>query len=499
MRQNHRRRMTAGLMALGLMALGPCSPVHAEEAPRLVIPPPDPLPAIHGPRVVGATPGRPFLFLIPVTGDRPMTYAASNLPPGLTLDPATGILFGSLQSADTTLVKVTATNAKGAQTRVLTIIGGEHRLALTPPMGWNTWYSFGGEMDDRRIRGVADAFIAQGLSQHGYQYIGLDDGWEGARDASGHIQANGKFPDMKGLADYLHARGLKFGIYSSPGPKTCAGNEGSYQHEDKDAATYAAWGVDLLKYDWCSYETLAGPNASVEALQKPYAVMRAALDKVPRDMVFSMCQYGKGDVWKWGQQIGGNFWRTNGDLQDSWAELKRTFEAENGHEKYAGPGHWNDPDFLSVGYFNWGTIHPTRLTLNEQITQFSLWCLLAAPLGIGGDVTRLDQFTLGLLSNDEAIEVDQDPLGQAAGMKRKDGNREIWTRPLSDGTCAVGLVNVDEQALTITVRWSDLDLFGPQKVRDLWLHRDVGTFADSYAVEVPAHGCVLLKIGSPPK
>ncbi len=255
--------------------------------------------------------------------------------------------------------------------------------------------------------------------------------------------------------------------------------------------------MDYLKYDWCTYDNVVHKDHSLPNLQKPYAVMRQSLDKVNRDIVFSFCQYGMGDVWTWGAQVGGNLWRTNGDLQDEWGSLRYTFEAENGHEKYAGPGHWNDPDMLSVGYFNWGPIHPTHLTPNEQILQYSVWSLIAAPLLIGGDVTRLAPFTLALLSNDEVIDIDQDPLGHAAGRVAKDGNLEVWARPLSDGTHAAGLVNADDEATMVTVRWADLGITGPQPVHDLWLHKNVGIYRDFYSVEVPAHGCVLLKIGKP--
>ncbi len=468
----------------------------AAAVARLAVPPANPVPVINGPGVIGATPGRPFLFIVPATGDAPLTYAATNLPAGLSLDSESGIISGQLDGPGKTDVMLAVSNGKGRARRLITIVGGDHVLAQTPPMGWNSWDSFTRDVDDKKVRACADAFISTGLAAHGYQYVGIDDTWEAGRDSQGRIQTNQKFPDMKALADYIHAKGLKFCIYSAPGPKTCGGFEGSYQHEDQDAQSYADWGVDYLKYDWCTYADIAGKNPSLDLMQKPYRVMRASLDKVNRDIVFSFCQYGMGDVWTWGAEVGGNLWRTNGDLQDEWGALHDTFESENGREKYAGPGHWNDPDFLSVGIFDWGTVHPTHLTQNEQILQFSLWSLMAAPLMIGGDVSRLDPFTVGLLSNDEVIAIDQDPLGQAAGRTKQDGNLEVWSRPLFDGTHAAGLVNTDDEANTVTVKWSDLGLSGPQKVRDLWLHQDVGSFDEGYSVEVPAHGCVLIKISA---
>ena len=233
----------------------------------------------------------------------------------------------------------------------------------------------------------------------------------------GVIQTNEKFPDMKALADYVHSKGLKLGIYSSPGPKTCAGFAASYQNEEQDASTYASWGIDYLKYDWCSYGGIA-KDGSLAELQKPYRVMRDALDECGRDIVYSFCQYGMGDVWKWGAEVGGNCWRTTGDINDSWGSMSGIGFGQDGHEKYASPGHWNDPDMLVVGKVGWGpNLHPTGLTPNEQMTHISLWCLLSSPLLIGCDLSDMDQFTLDLLTNDEVLDVNQDPLWQTGGPK----------------------------------------------------------------------------------
>lgn len=469
------------------------------ERPRLVELPPDPHPAIHGPRIVGATPGRPFLFLIPATGQTPLHYDAKDLPAGLILDSATGIISGSLRKAGKTVVHVTVTGPEGSANRELTIVGGDHKLALTPPMGWNSWNVWAGRVDEDKVKAAADEMIESGLARHGFQYINIDDTWEAGRDAQGNIQSNSKFPDMKALADYVHAKGLKIGLYSSPGPKTCGGYTASYQHEDQDAQTYANWGFDYLKYDWCSYGNIAHGDNSLAALQKPYAVMRKSLDKVNRDIVYSLCQYGMGDVWKWGGSpaIGGNCWRTTGDIEDNWGSLHNIYESQAGHEKYAKPGHWNDPDMLMVGVVGKGNTHPTHLTPNEQILHITMWSLLSAPLLIGCDMTRLDPFTTALLSNDEALDIDQDPLGKPASRVAQDGEQEVWSRPLFDGTHAVGLINATIEPENITVKWSDIGVKGTQPVRDLWLHQDIGSFAGSYTVEVPAHGAVLLKIGHP--
>jgi alpha-galactosidase len=464
------------------------------EPARLIIPPYNPAPAIHYPRITGATPGYPFQFMIPVTGAGPIKFWAKGLPPGLTLNSRTGIVTGWLKSAGTTVVNVTVKNAHGIAHSTLTIVGGVHDLARTPPMGWNSWNVWGGTVTDAEVRAAADAMISAGLASHGFEYVNIDDTWEAGRDANGNIQSNTKFPNMKTLADYIHAKGLKAGLYSSPGPATCAGYTASYQHEDQDARSYANWGFDYLKYDWCSYGGIA-PNPDLAAYEKPYAVMRQSLDKVHRDILFSFCQYGMGDVWKWGGQIGGNCWRTTGDIRDSWSSLHSIYESQAGHEVYAGPGHWNDPDMLCVGVVGWGNTHPSRLTQNEQILHISMWSLLSAPLLIGCDMTKLDKFTQAILTNDEVLAIDQDSFGKPAGKiaTAADGG-EVWARPLADGTKAVGLINPTSGPLLVNVKWSQLGITGNRHVRDLWLHQDVGIFPTGYGAVVPTHGAILLKI-----
>jgi len=476
-------------------------------------------PAIHGPRIVGSTPGRPFLFMIPATGEGPLRFSAENLPAGLVLDPQTGIITGSLEKEGRTLVKLTVSGPRGAAGRNLTIVAEKDQLALTPPMGWNSWNVWGLAVDDAKVRAAADAMVASGLAAHGFQFINIDDGWEkcylprkglramllkpdakklkDCRAADGAVLTNEKFPDMKALADYVHSRGLKLGIYSSPGPLTCGGYTGSFGHAAKDAATYAEWGIDYLKYDWCSYTSVDKPQNFSVYWAKPYREMRGYLDQAPRDIVFSICQYGMGNVWEWGEQAGGNLWRTTGDIRDNWKSLSRIGFGQNGLEKYSGPGHWNDPDMLVVGRVGWGpTVHPTGLTPDEQITHITLWSMLAAPLLIGCDMTQLDPFTLDLLTNDEVLEVDQDPLGQQGARQSKLGKLEVWSRPLWDGTLAVALFNRSEKPAEVTARWSDLGLRGPQPVRDLWRRRDLGNSEGSFSAAVPPHGAVMLKVGN---
>jgi alpha-galactosidase len=471
----------------------PAAPVIAASRTRA--------PRINSPRVTGATPGRPFLFRIPASGAGPLVYAAAGLPAGLHLDPHTGIITGALRSAGRTPVRVTVTGPAGSAKGVLTIVGGEHELALTPPLGWNSWNVWGPTVDDAKVRKAADALVSSGLAAQGYTYVNIDDAWEGPRDASGKITSNEKFPDMKALADYVHSKGLKIGIYSSPGPRTCQQRfAGSWQHEAQDAKSWADWGFDYIKYDWCSYsETLPQQRGMppLDELQKPYRLMRGILDSLDRDLVFSLCQYGWGDVWTWGADVGGDLWRVTGDISDSWSSMSGIGFAQTGHERYAGPSHWNDTDMLVVGKLGWGsTLRDTHLTPDEQLTHISLWALQAAPLIIGADLSQIDSFTTNLLGNPEILAVDQDPLGKAAGRTLQDGRTEVWARPLADGTMAVGLFNRDLVPRTVTVRWSDLGLAGSQPVRDLWRQTDLGTNRGEYSVVVPRHGVVMVKVGA---
>ena len=394
-------------------------------------------------------------------------------------------------------------NNAGEAERKLTFICGEP-VALTPPMGWNSWNCFAGSVSADKVKAAADAMVKSGLIDHGWTYINIDDFWETrpgsddstlqgeARDKDGYILPNKRFPDMKALGSYIHGKGLKMGVYSSPGPLTCGGCTASFGYEEKDAQKYAEWGVDYLKYDWCSYK---GNTSDMNDLMKPYYVMRAALNNVNRDIVFSLCQDGMGDVWKWGGKVGGNCWRTTGDIEDTWESMSGIGFNQAGHEKYAKPGNWNDPDMLVVGMVGWGpSLHPTHLMPNEQYTHISLWCLLSAPLLIGCDMTQLDDFTRSLLTNDEVIEVDQDPLGKQAGRVSVSGNSEIWSKDLEDGSKAVGLFNKGETRREITADLTLLGLTGNCAIRDLWRQKDLGIFEGQFKSSVPPHGVVLVRI-----
>jgi alpha-galactosidase len=322
------------------------------------------------------------------------------------------------------------------------------------------------------------------------------------RDNRGRVKANKRFPDMKTLADCIHSKGLKAGIYTSPGPTTCAGHVGAFQHEELDVQRFVEWGFDFLKYDWCSYDGVV-QGRSLDELKKPYQLISGILKKQNRDVVLNLCQYGMGDVWKWGKEVGGNSWRTAGDLGGSFegigaAIFRDGFDVytRNNLHEYAGPGGWNDPDYLLLGYLsNWkGQTVPTPLTPNEQYTHVSLWCLVAAPLIFSGDMTRLDDFTLGLLTNDEVIEVDQDPLGKPGKRVSKDGDSEVWVKDMEDGSKAVGLFNRGEFEVNINASWSDLGIGGKQQVRDLWRQRDLGVYEGQFSSEVPRHGVLLVRM-----
>ncbi len=363
-------------------------------------------------------------------------------------------------------------------------------VAATPPMGWNSWNHFADKIDDATVRTQADAMVSSGMRDAGYVYINIDDTWEAERDAQAVIHANKKFPDMKALADYVHGKGLKLGIYSSPGPKTCGGFEGSYGHEEQDAQTYAGWGIDYLKYDLCSFDRIMEAAGSPEAAHKlmldAYTKMHKALLKTGRPMVFSLCQYGADAVWRWGAMVGGNAWRTTGDISDNYERMTDIGFGQAGLAKFAEPGHWNDPDMLEVGN--------GKMNLEEYRTHMSLWALLAAPLLAGNDLSTMKPETIAILTNREIIAIDQDRLGKQADRVRAEGSQEIWARPLADGSKAVGIFNRFDWPQTIDVDFSELGFKGSVKARDIWAAKDLGALPSKYVARVAGHGVVLLKV-----
>lgn len=352
-------------------------------------------------------------------------------------------------------------------------------LAQTPPMGWNSWNHFACEVSDAVVRAQADALVASGMKSVGYMYIITDDCWQGTRDAAGYLRPNAKFPDMKALADYVHGKGLKIGIYSSPGPKTCGGYEGSYGHEEQDAQTFADWGMDYLKYDLCSFDGMGDQVAA-------YKKMGDALKKTGRPIVYALCQYGMQKGWQWAASVGGNLWRTDDDIRDDYYTMAELGFGQNGLEQFAGPGHWNDPDMLEIG--NGG------MNTDEYRTHMTLWCILAAPLLTGNNLAAMDAVTRDLLTNPEVIAIDQDPLGVQGHRIKQEGPVEVWMKPLKDGSAAVGLFNRGWGAMSVTLDFRDPGFGNAADVRDLWAKKDLGRFQEKYSATVPQHGAVLIKV-----
>jgi len=376
----------------------------------------------------------------------------------------------------------------------------DNGLARTPPMGWNSWNKFHEGIDDATVRATADAMVSSGMSKVGYRYIVVDEGWSSSRGADGKITSNDRFPDMKALVDYVHSKGLKFGIYSSPGPQSCGGYQGSYGHEEDDARTFASWGVDYLKYDWCTAAVVY--QSTREESQAVSQKMGQALLDTGSPIVFSI--HSMGEVWEWGTNAGANLWRTTNDIADTWQSIERIGFAQLNLAGYAKPGHWNDPDMLEIG--NGG------MNADEYRTHMSLWCLLAAPLMAGNDLRTMTEETKSILMNSEAIAIDQDRDVKTVRRVEREGRTEVWVRPLRDSqtarfgvehSAAVGLFNRGDQAADVSVRWEDLQLgavVGAKSLhaRDLWKHEDAPVTADRYAATVPAHGVVLLKVSAVP-
>ncbi len=363
----------------------------------------------------------------------------------------------------------------------------DNGLVRTPPMGWNSWNKFAGRITDADVRGMADALVASGMNKLGYTYINIDDTWEAGRDAQGNILTNKKFPDMKALADYVHSKGLKIGIYSSPGPKTCANYEGSMGHEAQDARTYAAWGFDYLKYDLCS---ASGSYKTDEAVQRGlYQKMGEALQASGRPIVYSLCQYGQHDPWIWGASVGGNLWRTTGDISDHWESMDKIGFSQVDISKYTRPGHWNDPDMLEIG--NGG------MTADEYRTHMSLWSMLAAPLIAGNDLRSMTDETKSILMNADVIAIDQDPAAKPVQRLSTQGKVEILARPMQDGSVIVGFFNRGSDPAPTSFDWTSAPGLSskPSRVRDLWSHQSVAA-ASPYTTTIPPHGVTLLRVYS---
>jgi alpha-galactosidase len=464
-------------------------------------------PRINDPVVVGNYPNTPFLFAVPTSGERPITWSASNLPEGLQIDPETGFITGEVSEKGDYVVNISAENKYGKSSKDLTIKIGD-LLALTPPMGWNSWNTFTRHLSDSLVRQTADAMVESGMRDLGYQYINIDDFWQLVeRDEEGNIQVNKeKFPEgIKAVADYIHSKGLKLGIYSDAAELTCGGVAGSYLFEESDAQAFASWGVDLLKYDYC------GAPASKDTAIARYHKMSEALKNTNRSIVFSVCEWGAENrqPWTWAQELGGNYWRTTWDIRDTWilkndkthVGVMDILDINAPLADFAMPGAWNDPDMLVVGINDNPnavvTVDETKgktLTYEEQRTHMSLWSLMAAPLLCGNDIRAMEPETKEILLNPEILAINQDALGKQAKKIRDDGDTEVFVKPLADGSFAVGLLNRSETPALLSVSWDELQISGSWNIRDVWQHRNLGKQATFFESEVPVHGCKVVII-----
>jgi alpha-galactosidase len=371
-------------------------------------------------------------------------------------------------------------------------------VAQTPPMGWNSWNYFAGKVDDKGVRAAADQLVATGMKDAGYIYVNIDDTWQGKRDETGLLHANEKFPDMKALADYVHSKGMKLGIYSGPGTQTCAKFEGSLGHEEQDAKMYADWGIDYLKYDLCSFrqDVMAKqePNdkaAQMKLMHAAYEKMGKALKATGRPIVYSFCQYGWDAVWEWGPSLGANLWRTTGDIAPNWNSMYTILSQQEGLQSYAGPGHWNDPDMLEVGN--------GKLNLAENRTHFSMWAMLAAPLLAGNDLPNMKPEIKDILTKKEVIAIDQDKLGKQGRRVYSEGEVDVWVRDLSGGAKAIAILNAGSDRVSthpFHLSLSKLDLHGTQQGKNLWTGKDV-TLTDNMAIEIPGHDILLVRVDQP--
>ena len=370
---------------------------------------------------------------------------------------------------------------------------GKEPLANRPPMGWNSWNHFEDRVTDADIRSAAEALVSTGMKDAGYTYVVIDDSWQGSRDSEGILHPNSRFPDMKSLADAIHSKGLKFGIYSSPGAKTCAKHEGSLRHEFQDAKMYAGWGVDFLKYDICSlFEEMERmrqahpetPDAPREMMIVAFRKMGMALKSTGRPIVYSLSEHGIDDPWKWAPALGANMWRTTADIDETYGRMVTIGFSQAGLEKYAGPGHWNDPDMLEIGNGD--------MTEDERRTHMSLWAILAAPLMAGNDLTRMSETDRRILTNRDVISIDQDPLGAQGNRLYQSGDIDVWTKPLSGDRVAVGMFNRGSRPRQVLVDLSQIGFRQGAQVYDVWRARDRESYSNGFTDSVPWHGVSLL-------
>jgi alpha-galactosidase len=491
-----------------------------EAGKYILTPTPAKSPKINSSKVFGATPGNPFLYTIAATGERPMQFAATGLPKGLSIDVKTGNITGSINERGTYAVQLSAKNSFGKATKELKIKIGD-TIALTPPIGWNGWNSWARNIDREKVIASANAMEKMGLRNHGWTYINIDDGWQGKRDAKTKaLLPNEKFPAFKEMIDYIHSSGMKLGMYSTPWITSYAGFAGGssfgedanypdsiinnkrnyryigkYRYEKEDAKQMADWGVDYLKYDW---------RIELNSAER----MSQALKKSGRDIIYSLSNSAPfANAADWARVA--NMYRTGPDIRDSWLSLYLSAFTIDKWAPYGGPGHWNDADMLILGNVTTGAeLHPTRLTADEQYSHVSIFSLLAAPLLIGCPIEQLDDFTLNLLTNDEVIEINQDPLGKPGRLVATENGVQTWLKQLEDGSYAVGLFNIDgwgttaqsyftwgdEKPKSYSFDFSKLGLKGKWKLRDVWKQKDLGEYKGTFITEINHHGVVMLRL-----
>ncbi len=479
----------------------------------ILTPKPGLVPHINGPKVFGVRPGHPIIFKIPASGEKPVAFEIENLPKGVRLDKNSGQLSGSIDKPGEYKMVIEAKNKSGKIKRDFKIVVGE-TIALTPPMGWNSWNIYASKVTQKLVLANAKAMFSSGLIDHGWSYMNIDDVWQGRRGGKYHgiMPDSATFPGMQALVDEIHKMGLKAGIYSTPwvesyghhiggsainpegtfertkeniprNKKQLPYAIGTYTFVQNDVKQWADWGFDYLKYDW--------NPAELPETKEMYDALRTS----GRDIILSLSNSIPF------ASIGGlskvsNAWRTGGDIRDNWRSLKSRVLTQDKWAPYAGPGHWNDPDMMIVGYVGWGKEpKPTQLTPDEQYTHMSAWCLQSVPLLLGCDLTKLDDFTLSLLTNDEVLAVNQDPLGKQATLVTKIDSCGVLAKTLEDGSIAAGLFNItDSLTRKLSVKWSDLGITGKWIVRDLWRQKDLGVFESEFAADVRPHGVVMIRL-----
>lgn len=505
------------ILILGFLGISNSTYVKAQRSVNsdaILTPKHGPEPKINGAKVFGVRPGHPIIYTIPTSGLRPMKFSVKGLPKGVSLDENTGRLSGVISKAGTYNMSINAQNAHGKTNRDFTIIVGE-TIALTPPMGWNHYNIYGTRITQEQVLLQAKAMVSTGLINHGWSYMNIDDGWQGARGGKHFaiLPDSTRFPDMQGLVNQVHDLGLKIGTYSTPWVESyghriggsamnaegkfertkenIARNKkilpyaiGDYHFWKNDAKQFAEWGFDYLKYDWNPIEL------------KETKEMYDALRDSGRDIVYSLSNSTPFATIKVLSEVS-NTWRTGGDIKDNWKSLKSRIFTQDKWAPYARPGHWNDPDMMIVGVVGWNSAEkwPSKLTPDEQYTHMSAWCLMSVPLLLGCDISKMDDFTLSLLTNDEVIAVNQDPLGKQATVIKREGDKGVMAKDLADGTKAVGLFNLEDNGeQTITLKWSDLGIKGKYMVRDLWRQRDLGIYENEFKANVAEHGVVMISV-----